>query len=198
MQARYYDPVIGRFYSNDPVGFSAKEPMLFNRYSYANNNPYKFTDPDGRAVKVAPNVQKEYSAAKSYISAKSSVGKAYFDKLESKNTPTVEVNRTSGGSDSQVGDPAGPDVINWNPNEGLVTSDGSQSPATGLVHEVIHVQNSQSGITDKATDDNQTIMKENVVNGQTGEGTRRDHNDGAVREVSGPTCRPTSNGESCG
>jgi hypothetical protein len=23
--------------------------MMFNRYAYANNNPYKFTDPDGRA-----------------------------------------------------------------------------------------------------------------------------------------------------
>lgn len=49
MQQRYYDPVIGRFYSNDPVGFSADNPMMFNRYAYANNNPYKFTDPDGRA-----------------------------------------------------------------------------------------------------------------------------------------------------
>lgn len=49
MQQRYYDPVIGRFYSNDPVGFSADNPMLFNRYAYANNNPYKFVDPDGRA-----------------------------------------------------------------------------------------------------------------------------------------------------
>ncbi|WP_348731341.1 RHS repeat-associated core domain-containing protein [Rheinheimera texasensis] len=48
MQQRYYDPVIGRFYSNDPVGFSAGNPMMFNRYAYANNNPYKFTDPDGR------------------------------------------------------------------------------------------------------------------------------------------------------
>ncbi|WP_419571477.1 RHS repeat domain-containing protein [Rheinheimera sp.] len=48
MQARYYDPVIGRFYSNDPVGFSTSNPMMFNRYAYANNNPYKFVDPDGR------------------------------------------------------------------------------------------------------------------------------------------------------
>lgn len=48
MQQRYYDPVIGRFYSNDPVGFSADNPMMFNRYAYANNNPYKFTDPDGK------------------------------------------------------------------------------------------------------------------------------------------------------
>ncbi len=48
MQQRYYDPVIGRFYSNDPVGFTASNPMMFNRYAYANNNPYKYVDPDGR------------------------------------------------------------------------------------------------------------------------------------------------------
>ncbi|QDZ36132.1 RHS repeat-associated core domain-containing protein (plasmid) [Klebsiella pneumoniae] len=48
MQQRYYDSVIGRFYSNDPVGFSADKPMMFNRYAYANNNPYKYTDPDGQ------------------------------------------------------------------------------------------------------------------------------------------------------
>lgn len=50
MQARYYDPVIGRFYSNDPVGFNGNNPMTFNRYAYANNNPYKYTDPDGRTA----------------------------------------------------------------------------------------------------------------------------------------------------
>jgi uncharacterized protein RhaS with RHS repeats len=52
MQARYYDPVIGRFYSNDPVGalghLGQGNVQGFNRYAYANNNPYKFTDPDGR------------------------------------------------------------------------------------------------------------------------------------------------------
>lgn len=48
MQARYYDPIIGRFYSNDPVGFTASNPMMFNRYVYANNNPYKYVDPDGK------------------------------------------------------------------------------------------------------------------------------------------------------
>ena len=48
MQQRYYDPLIGRFYSNDPVGFTASNPMMFNRYAYANNNPYRFVDPDGR------------------------------------------------------------------------------------------------------------------------------------------------------
>jgi len=45
MDARYYDPVIGRFYSNDPIGFRGVHS--FNRYAYANNNPYKYTDPTG-------------------------------------------------------------------------------------------------------------------------------------------------------
>ena len=45
MQARYYDPVIGRFYSNDPLGF--RDVHSFNRYAYANNNPYKYIDPTG-------------------------------------------------------------------------------------------------------------------------------------------------------
>lgn len=48
MKARYYDPLVGRFYSNDPVGFRTTNTMMFNRYAYANNNPYKFVDPDGR------------------------------------------------------------------------------------------------------------------------------------------------------
>ncbi|WP_259576707.1 RHS repeat domain-containing protein [Shewanella baltica] len=45
MQARYYDPLIGRFYSNDPIGF--RDVHSFNRYAYANNNPYRYTDPTG-------------------------------------------------------------------------------------------------------------------------------------------------------
>ncbi len=42
MQQRYYDPQVGRFLSVDPA---ASE---FNRYDYAADNPYRFTDPDGR------------------------------------------------------------------------------------------------------------------------------------------------------
>jgi murein DD-endopeptidase MepM/ murein hydrolase activator NlpD len=48
MGARYYDPIVGRFMGIDPVGFKETNPISFNRYAYANNNPYKFVDPDGR------------------------------------------------------------------------------------------------------------------------------------------------------
>ena len=48
MQQRHYDPVIGRFMSNDPVGYvSANQTQSFNRYLYANNNPYAYYDPNG-------------------------------------------------------------------------------------------------------------------------------------------------------
>ena len=59
MQQRYYDPLIGRFYSNDPVGtlghLSQGNTQGFNRYAYANNNPYKYVDPDGR-LPIAPAI----------------------------------------------------------------------------------------------------------------------------------------------
>ncbi len=47
MQARYYDPALGRFLSNDPVGFTPARPDLFNRYAYAANDPVNMVDPDG-------------------------------------------------------------------------------------------------------------------------------------------------------
>ncbi|SDY20034.1 RHS repeat domain-containing protein [Lysobacter enzymogenes] len=50
MQQRYYDAEIGRFLSTDPVTAYSKPGTNFNRFWYANNNPYRFIDPDGRYV----------------------------------------------------------------------------------------------------------------------------------------------------
>jgi RHS repeat-associated protein len=52
MQQRYYDPHAGRFLSTDPVLTDANTGDSFNRYHYAKNNPYKYIDPDGRAVET--------------------------------------------------------------------------------------------------------------------------------------------------
>ena len=57
MGARHYDPVAGRFVSMDPVGFDEGNIHSFNRYAYANNNPYRYKDPDGRwATAIFPLV----------------------------------------------------------------------------------------------------------------------------------------------
>jgi len=53
MQARYYDPIVGRFMGVDPVGFSTSRPVLFNRFAYANNNPYKYVDGNGEIAFLA-------------------------------------------------------------------------------------------------------------------------------------------------
>jgi RHS repeat-associated protein len=55
MQARYYDPVVGRFLSIDPTMSAAGNTFNFNRYDYANNNPIANVDPNGRQeVPVEP------------------------------------------------------------------------------------------------------------------------------------------------
>lgn len=41
-----------RFLSTDPVKADQKDGTNFNRYWYANNNPYRFTDPDGREIRA--------------------------------------------------------------------------------------------------------------------------------------------------
>ena len=53
MQQRYMDPQLGVFLSVDPVTAYDQPVGQFNRYRYANGNPYRLTDPDGRYAIVA-------------------------------------------------------------------------------------------------------------------------------------------------
>ncbi len=45
--ARFYSPELGHFLSADPMGQNIAVPQAFNRYSYALNNPVRYTDPTG-------------------------------------------------------------------------------------------------------------------------------------------------------
>lgn len=57
MQQRYYDAVLGIMVSADPVGTLQAPVVGFNRYRYANSNPYSFTDPDGRMGCAASRIK---------------------------------------------------------------------------------------------------------------------------------------------
>lgn len=51
LEARYYDPKLGRFLSEDAqflaVGFDLSDPQSMNAYSYARNNPIRLKDSNG-------------------------------------------------------------------------------------------------------------------------------------------------------
>lgn len=47
MNARLYDPEVGRFASPDSIVPDASNPLAFNRYAYVYNNPALMTDPSG-------------------------------------------------------------------------------------------------------------------------------------------------------
>ena len=49
-RARYYDPDVGRFLTEDPLGFEAG----LNFYAYIDNNPVNFTDPMGLQRRGGP------------------------------------------------------------------------------------------------------------------------------------------------
>ena len=53
MNARLYNPAVGRFLSPDPYVQAPDFSQNFNRYSYALNNPLVYTDPDGEIVWAA-------------------------------------------------------------------------------------------------------------------------------------------------
>lgn len=64
--ARYFRAQSGRFTTIDPVMDSdaaLADPQRWNRYTYALNNPLKFTDPDGRNPQLAILLQRIADAA---------------------------------------------------------------------------------------------------------------------------------------
>ena len=52
MQQRYYEPILTRFLSTDPVATDANTGGNFGRYTYVGNDPLDKTDPTGRVLEV--------------------------------------------------------------------------------------------------------------------------------------------------
>jgi RHS repeat-associated protein len=48
--ARYYDPILGRFTQPDPIIPDLFNPQTYNRYAYCVNNPLRYTDPSGHSL----------------------------------------------------------------------------------------------------------------------------------------------------
>ena len=51
LRARYYDPTIGRFISEDSFRGNSNNSLTLNLYTYCGNNPIRHYDPDGHSWK---------------------------------------------------------------------------------------------------------------------------------------------------
>jgi len=65
--ARLYDPVIGQFISADSIVPDYYDPQTLNRYTYARNNPLKYTDPSGHIIWDIIDVVSFFESATSFI-----------------------------------------------------------------------------------------------------------------------------------
>ncbi len=61
MRARYYDPLLGRFLSPDPIVPDLENPQSLNRYAYALNNPISNVDPTGN-FSIGKAIKKAFKA----------------------------------------------------------------------------------------------------------------------------------------
>ncbi|WP_449421942.1 RHS repeat domain-containing protein [Rhodanobacter lindaniclasticus] len=194
MQQRYYDPLIGRFLSVDPVTAYEKPLTNFCRYCYAANNPYKFVDPDGRRIEYAAGVPKDFKnnfgVAIKYLNAKGAA--ANFADLQASKTVYIiapAADRTNG---FQTKYSSNSKTITWADKGGVEVKDSKTgkmkvlSPAMALGHEGEHGRNDDNGTfrSDNATKDKQfgTAEEKKVIQGyenkaagKLGEPIRNDH-----------------------
>jgi RHS repeat-associated protein len=139
MQQRYYDPICGCFLSVDPVtAYSNGDMRFFNRYAYAFNNPYKFTDPDGREAEIVP-VGISYAEAQRYMwkIMFSPTARAEMAQIEA--SPTLY--RIAIGNDLSPGYTEATRTLRLNPVETFrIKSSGKiQSTAVNGGHEITHL-----------------------------------------------------------
>jgi RHS repeat-associated protein len=160
-RARYYDPQIGRFISEDPLRYTGGGNTF---YSYVANGPHNYRDPSG--LKLAPQVPltpqggldyADYLAAIEYLE-RDPVGAQLLAFLEASQTVFTIVFIHDG--DTYFDDKT--NTLYWDPRLGVrvCRGGGMQTPALVLFHELAHAKR---GKRKKALDPQYDNSEERVV-----------------------------------
>lgn len=184
-RARYYDPAVGRFASEDPARFSGRQP---NFYAYVWNNPTRNTDPSGKYLQVVGD-SASYVQALLYLSQVPAAAQLIQYLAKSPYTYTINASTsvpcdTGGAAFSKI-----TGTIDWNPRCALRCDKGQlQSPAIGLLHEMVHALYFQQG-SDFGQYEDQLIINgfETPIAQALGEGTRLKYGTAQPVLVASPT-----------
>jgi RHS repeat-associated protein len=138
-RARYYEPQIGRFISEDPMRFGAGE----NFYSYADGSPTNFIDAFGLTIGVMGD-SGSVNVALQYLS-KDPQSKKMIDAMQKSSTVYTII--TTSSFRANYSDPNDdPNIIYWNPNLALECEHNRygetgaiRTPSLALGHELYHV-----------------------------------------------------------
>jgi RHS repeat-associated protein len=159
-EARNYDPAIGRTHTLDP---HAENYFHLSSYSFLNNNPILFIDPDGKDFIISyvdndgKNQEHRFNGGSDVLPDNKFVQDfvaAYRYNIEngggtsmqaiatnSDATVYVQYGEFSSQDNGRPGDNSA-NVITWNNEMGLETTNGHVlSPATGIEHESAHALN---------------------------------------------------------
>lgn len=136
MQQRYYDPLIGRFLSVDPVTPYSGGIASFNRYWYASGNPYRYKDPDGRKIMIVSQDGVSMQEAYTFMAHLSTTSEG-MDAMQALERLPFYVSITFG---DEYGFNPNEDEIFINPRMGMeIISTGEvQPPLVNGFHEIIH------------------------------------------------------------
>ncbi|MDR1452563.1 MAG: hypothetical protein LBJ25_01110 [Candidatus Margulisbacteria bacterium] len=159
----YRMPYTARFIGRDKVTLEDDPANYFgaNPYVFVNNNPMRYTDPDGRIIFVGDDTDRflnrygiktdsvmRYEKSIKYI-GQSEAGRNLVNRLEnSEQAFYIKFNDKNDLSyNSKI------QTINYDPNSGLKTNlnRGIQSPALGLAHEMGHaVQHLDNNLSNRS------------------------------------------------